>query len=243
MPDPITALVVGGTQVVSGAMQSNAAGKAADAQGEAADKGIAEQQRQFDAMRQLLQPYVQSGNAALGQLAPYQQAGQQAFGQQQNLIGMGGADAQRQAIEGISSSPQFQALAQQGENAMLQNASATGGLRGGNIQGALAQFRPQMLQQLIDQQYSRLGGIAGAGLGVTQNLASMGQNAAAGVGQAGMNTGNNIAGLYGQQGAAAAGQYLGEGKAMSGILNMPSQFLGMQAGAGGSMGSGFGKIF
>ncbi|WP_449405980.1 hypothetical protein [Massilia phosphatilytica] len=36
--------------------------------------------------------------------------------------------------------PRFQALQQQGNDAILANASATGGLRGGNVQGALGQF-------------------------------------------------------------------------------------------------------
>ena len=49
MPDPITALVVGGTQVVGGMMQSKAASKAAGAQTQAAEMGIEEQRRQFDA--------------------------------------------------------------------------------------------------------------------------------------------------------------------------------------------------
>ena len=40
MPDPITALVVGGTQVVGGLVQSNAASKAAGAQTQAAERGI-----------------------------------------------------------------------------------------------------------------------------------------------------------------------------------------------------------
>ena len=57
-------------------------------------------------------------------------------------------------------------MVQQGQDAILQNASAIGGLRGGNTQAALAQFRPALLSQLIAEQYNRLGG-----------LSSLGQNA------------------------------------------------------------------
>ncbi len=57
-----------------------------------------------------------------------------------------GMEAQQGAISGLEGSPIFQALARQGEDAILQNASATGGLRGGNVQGALGQFRPAALQ-------------------------------------------------------------------------------------------------
>lgn len=215
MPNPAVGLIVGGSSLGSAAIQSHAAGKAARAQGAAAQMGIDEQRRQFDALQELLKPYVQAGTPAL-------QA-------QQNLIGLGGAGAQRQAIAGIQNSPMFAALAQQGEQGMLQNASATGGLRGGNLQGALAQFRPQMLNSLIDQQYNRLGG-----------LTSLGQNAAAGVGNAGMQTGDNVANLIGQQGAASAGAQLARGQAFGNVMNLPAQFSMLDFARGGS-GNPFGS--
>ena len=217
MPDPVTALVVGGTQVVGGIMQSNAASEAAGAQTAAAEAGIAEQRRQFDMVRELLKPYVEVGTPALQQ--------------QQALIGLQGAEAQQAAIAGLEGSPLFQARVRQGEEALLQRASATGGLRGGNIQAALAQFRPQMLQQEIETQYGRLGG-----------LTSLGQQSAAGVGTAGMQTGARVAGLYGDVGAAQAGKELAQGQAFANVLNLPAQFLGMQYGA--KVGTpGFGNIF
>jgi len=217
MPDPVTALVVGGTQVVGGIMQSNAASDAAGAQTAAAEAGIAEQRRQFDMVRELLKPYVEAGAPALQQ--------------QQALIGLQGADAQQAAIAGLEGSPLFQAQVRQGEEALLQRASATGGLRGGNIQAALAQFRPQMLRQEIETQYGRLGG-----------LTSLGQQSAAGVGTAGMQTGSRVAGLYGDIGAAQAGAELAQGRAIGNVLNLPAQFLGMQYGS--KVGTpGFSNIF
>ncbi|MGD8785782.1 MAG: hypothetical protein PVJ60_00025 [Phycisphaerales bacterium] len=77
--------------------------------------------------------------------------------------GMTGEQAQATAIDRIANSPILQELTRQGEEAILQNASATGGLRGGNVQGVLARYRPQMLQQEIDKQYARLGGLSGMG--------------------------------------------------------------------------------
>ena len=207
----LAGLAVGGATLASGYMQSEAAGDAAAIQGQAAQGGIDEQRRQFDAIQKLLQPYSQAGTAALGQ--------------QQALLGMGTPEAQQQAINAIQSGPQFQALQQQGENAILQNASATGGLRGGNVQGALAQFRPALLSGLIEQQYNRLGG-----------LTSIGQNAAAGVGNAGMQTGANVANLLGQQGAAAAGAEIAQGKAFGAIPGAISGGLGLYSGFGGKFG-------
>ena len=215
MPDPITGLIVGGTTLVGSSMQASAAEDAANIQSGASQAGIEEQRRQFDAMRELLKPYTEAGLPAL--------EAQQAF------LGLRGPEAERAAIERIRGGETFQALASQGEEAMLQRASATGGLRGGNIQGALAQFRPQLLSSLIEQQYGRLGG-----------MTSLGQQSAAGVGAAGMETGTNIANLLGQQGAARAGGELGQARAYGQILNMPMQLLGMQYGAGGKAGLGFG---
>lgn len=193
--------------------QRSAANKAADAQKAAAQQGIGEQQRQFDAIQHLLEPYVGAGNGALTG--------------QQDLIGLNGSGAQQSAIGAIQNSPQFAALRQQGENSILANASATGGLRGGNTQAALAQFSPQLLNQLIDQQYSRLGG-----------LTSLGQNSAVMQGNAGMQSGNAITNLLQQQGAAQAGAALAGGNAtanmVNGFANAAGMYFGGQNRLGGS---------
>lgn len=145
---------------------------------------------------------------------------------QQALIGLGGQPAQREAIAALEASPEFQALTQQGENALLQQASATGGLRGGNLQGALAQFRPQLLAQLINQQYGRLGG-----------LTTLGQASAAGVGAAGQQTGAAIADLLAKQGAATAGGQIARGsvarQGFSDLLKIGSTIAGSMGGFGG----------
>jgi hypothetical protein len=157
------------------------------------------------------------------------------------LLGLRGPEAQRAAIAGIEGGAGYQAQVQAGEEALLQRASATGGLRGGNIQAALGQFRPQMLQQEIERQYGRLGGMADIGRVTQQNLAQIGQSSAAGTGSAGLQTGTNVANLLSQQGAALAGGELGEAKAYGQLFNLPAQFLGMQMGGGKA--GGFGNLF
>ena len=240
MPNPLVGLIAGGATIIGSSMQADAAESAAQTQAGAAGEGIAEQRRQFDAIQKLLQPYVSAGTGAIGEFQPFQQAGQQAFQQQQALAGLLGPDAQRQAIAGIEQSPGFQANVQQGEEALLQRASATGGLRGGNIQAALAQFRPQMLQQEIDKQYGRLGGFAGTGLGVSEALYRGGQASAVNQASQAGAVGSNVANLLGQQGAAMAGGELGQARAFSGLLNAPAQFAGMQYARGGGAGNLFG---
>jgi hypothetical protein len=195
-------------------MQASAAGDAAAIQSGAAEAGIAEQRRQFDALQALLKPYTEAGLPAL--------EAQQAF------LGLRGPEAEQAAIERISGGERFQELTRQGEEALLQRASATGGLRGGNVQAALAQFRPQVLNQLIEEQYGRLGG-----------MTTLGQRSAAGVGAAGMESGTNISNLLAQQGAARAGGEIGQAKAYGQLFNLPGQLLGFQYGAGKTPGLGF----
>lgn len=203
------ATAVIGSAVVSGVMsskaQKSAANTAANAQIEASEKGVEEQRRQFDAVQKLLKPYADAG---LGGLTG-----------QQNLLGINGNAAQQNAINNINNSSEMQTYLQQGENAILQNASATGGLRGGNTQAALAQFRPQLLNQLINQRYQNYAG-----------LTALGQNAAAGTGNAGMQTASNISNLYQQTGAAQAGAALASGQATANMWNGVTGAIGQVAG-------------
>lgn len=206
---PAAAVVAGAAvagSVYSANKSAKAAGKASDAQAEASQAGVEEQRRQFDKFVELLSPYNKAGTSSLAA--------------QQNILGLNGAQAQQQAISGIEQSPYFQATAQQGENAILQNASATGGLRGGNTQGALAQFRPALLNQLVQQQYQNLGGIT-----------SLGQNSAAQTGNAGMQSANNIGNLLAQQGQAQAGGYLAQGAAANQVGNTLGGLAGLYLGS------------
>lgn len=239
MPDPITALVVGGSQLIGSSMQASAAGEAAGIQSEAAQKGIEEQRRQFDALQAILKPYVEVGAPAMARYQAYGEAGPKAFEQQQALAGVLGPERQAAAIAEIEQGGGFQARVRSGEEALLQRASATGGLRGGNIQAALAQFRPQMLEQEIERQYGRLGGFSDIGRETEANLLKIGQASAAGVGAQGITTGTNVANLLAQQGAAQAGGEIGQAKAYGQLFNLPGQLLGFQYGAGKTPGLGF----
>lgn len=198
------AIALGVGALGSAAIGSSAASKAGKAQVAAADAGAAEQRAAREEMRALLAPYVASGGPALEA--------------QMGALGLRGPEAQAAYVAEQEQSPIFQSLARQQEEAILQNASATGGLRGGNVQGALAQFRPALLNQFLTQQYDRLGG-----------MTALGQQSAAGVGTAGMQSAGAIADLLGQAGAARAGAALGVGKALSGPFNLASTLGGMSA--------------
>jgi len=190
----VAGLAVAGATVYAANAQADAARAASEKQSEAAQAGINVQNSQFQQIQELLAPYVQAGTGALTG--------------QQDLAGLNGPEAQQKAIEAIQKSPEFAALNQQGENAILANASATGGLRGGDVQGALSSQRTNLLNSLVNNQFARLGG-----------LTQIGQNSAVGQATFGQNSANQIAALLGDQGAAQAGGLLAQGQQAQGYAN------------------------
>lgn len=169
--------------VVSGAMGSKASSKAAKAQQASALAGQESQERMFERSLELQEPYRQAGYDALPQL--------QGLSTQQ-----GRADA----LQGYYAGPEFQQLQAQSEEQQLRNAAATGGLRGGGNQAALATIAPQLGQQYLSNQYNQLTGLANLGMGA----ASQGAQGAMGLGQ-------NISVLQQQSGQAQAANSLAQG--------------------------------
>ncbi len=211
----IAGAIIGGaliTGVGTYLATKSASEEASGAQRDASRAAIEEQRRQQAESERLL--------------APYMQAGQGALGQQQALLGLAGPEAQAAAIAQLEGSPQFKAMLQQGESAILQNASATGGLRGGNTQAALAQFRPAMLSQLIQQQMAQLGG-----------LSAMGQQGAMGAAGFGQQGAQNVMGQLGAMGQAQAGAALAQGQGMANMFGGIGGALGTLGGLG-AMGKG-----
>jgi len=208
MPDPVTGLVAGGT-IVTGYMASKdaaaASSEAAGYQYAASMAGIKETRRQFDKVQELLKPWVTAGGRATGE--------------QMNLLGLEGAENQELALDRILTSPMYEELMKQGEEGILANASATGGLRGGNVQEALARFRPTLLNSLIDQQYQRLGG-----------LSNLGQASAAQTGAAATGAGVQISNLIGEAGAAQAGGALARGQYAADMWGDVNETIGIIAG-------------
>ena len=210
----ISTAVIGAGAAVYGANKASSAAKsAARTQAEAQDRAIAEQRTQFDAIQELLKPYVEAGKPDLTQ--PYIGAGPGALQAMQGLAGLRGAGEQQAAINQIQQGAQFQELARQGEQGILQNAAATGGLRGGNVQAALSQFRPALLNQLIESQYGKLAGLTSLGSTSAENLLRLGQASAAGTGAAGQQSASNIGNLMVGQGQALAAGQIGAAQAQA----------------------------
>lgn len=185
--------------IFGGNSQKRAAERAGKYQIQAAQMGVDELRRQFDQTR--------------SDYAPYQEAGVDALRRMQRLLGAGSLEGQNAQIQldeiaALRNSPFYQSLFNAGNEAILQNAAATGGIRGGNTQGALADFGRDTLAQTIQQQLGNLSGLAGMGMGATGSVAGLGANTAQGV-----------ASLFGQQGAARAGTALTKGGIDAGIFN------------------------
>lgn len=206
MPVGTAAAILGGGAILGGVASSVIGGQAAKSasktQAQAAYAGIEEQRRQFEEIKTLLQPFIQTGEGGLDQMAA--------------LVGLGTPQSEANAISRIEGGAEYGTLVREGENAILQNASATGGLRGGNTQAALAQFRPEVLSSLINQRYSRLGG-----------LASLGQASAAGQAAQGQQMATNNANLMQQAGAARAGGQLAQGQMYQNVLGTLGQGAGI----------------
>lgn len=111
-----------------------------------------------------------------------------------------GDTAQARAIAELEASPLFQSLIRNGEEGILQNAAATGGLRGGNTQRGLAEFRADTLTQTIENQLQRLGGLTGAGLTAATASGAMGAGSA-----------KQVSEILGQQGQVRSGGLLTRG--------------------------------
>jgi hypothetical protein len=146
---------------------------------------------------------------------PYREAGTEALGRQGDFLGLNGNDAQGSAIDSLMASPWYQALYRNGLEANLQNASATGGIRGGNEVRSLADFGSDTLATSIDRMLAQLSGVSAQGLGATGTGAALGANNI-----------NQQASNLGAQGQVRAGGLLTRGGINSQLWNNAGSMFG-----------------
>lgn len=200
-----TAVIAGA--VISGAVASKNAKKAAKAQEAAAATAAEEQSRQFDVTQESLDPF--------------QEAGVSAVEQQQALLGLTGQEEQTAAFASLEQSPGQQFLRDRAQKNLLRNASSIGGLGGGNVRSALVQQGVGFAQQDLQNQFGRLGQLAGQGQAAATNIGQFGQQTAGNIsnlalqsGQARATSIQNQSAIQQQaigQIAGAAGQFFGGG--------------------------------
>jgi len=147
----------------------DAADDAADAQAKSSEAAVAEQRRQFDITQKNLSPYLRAGASALDE--------------QQELLGLKGATVQQNAFDQFNESPGQAFLRERGERALLQNASAIGGLGGGNVRSALQEQGIGFAQQQLNTRLSQIAGLSGTGGNAATQLGVIGSNTANAIGQ------------------------------------------------------------
>lgn len=155
--------------------------------------------------------------------------------------------AQQLSIDQITKSPLYSELFKQGEDALLQNASATGGMRGGNTQGALAYYRPSVLKQLIEDKMKNAQFMAGLGAQTAGQAAGIGQNYTSLQGQLlsnqAANMGNMLAGQSTQMADILTNNATNQGNAALIQGNTQGQMFGGIAQGLGGLASGLGGLF
>lgn len=126
----------------------------------------------------------------------------------------------------------YKTLFSTGEEAVLANASATGGIRGGNTVTGLADFGADTLMKTIERQLASLGGLAGMGMGATESVANFGQNNA-----------NAVTQLLGNIGGAKASGAMYRGGLAQQNWNNIGAFADQAASAVMPGGAGLGSLF
>lgn len=122
--------------------------------------GLGETRRQFDLTR--------------GDFASEQQLGEDGITGFRGLVGLDGMEAQQAQIDALRQSPLYQSLFNNGRDTILASASATGGLRGGNVQDGLSRFGADTLSSVIQQQLGNYASTIGIGMGSDQAIGNFG---------------------------------------------------------------------
>ena len=187
-----TAAIVGGAAALGGGiLASRSADKAADKQIAAADRATQVQQDAAEQIRSDLQPFREVGEGALGQLS-------------------GLVTDPNQQRKFIQDNPSFNALAEQSQRGILQNAAARGKAGSGGTAEALQNSLVLLGSDLLNQRISQ-----------TQNLAGLGQSAAAQQAQQTQASAGAIGELALQRGNVAAQEVVQQGNAMQqGLLSL-----------------------
>lgn len=191
--------------IIGAGSAEDAARQASGAQLAGTQAGIDEQRRQFDVTQANLQPF--------------QEAGVNALAQQQALLGLSGQEEQQGAFNALAESPGQRFMRERQQRALLRNQSAIGGLGGGNVRTALQEQAAGFAQQDLQNQFGRLGQLAGQGQSAVTNLGQFGSAAAGNIqqglqsaGQAratGIQGANQAQQQFGQIGAQLAGRIFG----------------------------------
>lgn len=213
----IGATLVGGlTSLATGAMQANAAEKAATTQAQAAENSLALQTRQYEEGVRRNQPFIDAGVRA-----------NEAY---QNELGLG-AEAKAGTFQsGFKETPGYAFQVAEGEKGAVNNLAALGMKNSGAALKALTRFRTGLADQTYNNYLDRLSGASVGGQTVVGNQNALGAAYA-----------NNAGQTMQDKGAATASGYVGGanawGNALTNIGNQAGWALGMGTNGFGGFGN------
>ncbi len=174
------AVAVGGASLIGGAMSSNAAGKAADAQAAASGDANALQKYMYDQTRQDQMPWLKTGRNALAQL---------------NRAANGN-------MRDFRVSPDYRFVQSEGMRGIGNSFAAKGGAFGGNALQALSQYNTNLASGEFGNWWNRRAGLAGVGQQSASDVGQAGSRAAYSMGQNAMAAGDaRASGIMGQSNA------------------------------------------
>lgn len=204
--------VLGGT-LLSGAMQSNAAGDAADAQRAGTAESNATQRYIYDTTRTDNAPALEARNASLQRM--------------RELLGIGGdASAKGYGTLGgavspvdVTSDPGYQFGFSQGQTALNNQLGARGMRNSGAALKAAARYGNDYGTTKYNDAFNRVIANRSAQLNPLQSLAGAAQTGASTVAQAGQNYGNTVSGNQTALGNALGANSLSQGNIWGGSVN------------------------
>jgi hypothetical protein len=188
-------LIPAGAALLGGAMQSRAAGKAADTAAAAADRASDVQREMFERNVELNAPFREAGINALNKLVPLTEY--QNFGMDQFQQDPGYAFRMSEGMKGLE-----------------RSAAARGGLLSGSTLKGIQRFGQDLASQEFQNAFNRYGIERERRLAPLQSLAGVGQTTSQQLGAAGTqfantigNIGMNQANVQGNAGMARASAY------------------------------------
>lgn len=196
----IAAAVIG-SAVVGAAGSAIASSSAAHAQEKAAQKSSDTQLQMFNQMQNTLQPFVDTGNTALSGLGSLTASGY--F----NPVSMDQATLEK--------TPGYQFTLGQGLKSVQNSAAGRGlGVSGAALKGA-ANYATGLANNTYQQQFSNALANQNNVFNRLMSMAQLGESAGAGVGSAGIQTGQSIGQNIVGAGNAAAGAYMNMGNTVN----------------------------
>lgn len=234
-------LISAGSNLAAGALNSNAAGKASQAQIDASNASIAEQRRQFDLTRADNAPYQATGvaaNTALGSLLGVKG--------DSNAPGYGSLTKKFSAGD-LNADPVYNSGLQFGLDQGLKGVNARAVQQGGYDSGATLKAITNYANDYGSTKandsfnrfntentniYNKLAGVSGAGQAANSLVGTVGQNSANNVSQSLQDQGNSrAAGIVGGANAwGAAAQNINNNYQNSQMTDVLRQILGRGAG-------------